>query len=296
MPLKNNLAEREKQTNQKPKFSVVLQSGAIQKLINNTLGDHKRAQKFVTAISSAVATNPALQECDSYSIINAALLGETLQLSPSPQLGHYYMVPFNDKNKGKVATFELGYKGYLQLAIRSGQYKRINVVAVKEGELVEYNPFDEVINVHPISDETEREKAKTIGYYAMFELVNGFRKTLYWSKDKMENHAMKYSQGYKAKKGYTFWEKDFDGMAYKTMLRQLISKWGIMSIELQNAFENDYTFKDESGNSTYVEEGNETVSYANVTEDIEVTEVTEENNITEAYPNQHGAEQQIQLL
>ncbi len=108
MPLKNNLAEREKQTNQKPKFSVVLQSNAIQKLINNTLGDPKRAQKFVTAISSAVATNPSLQECDSYSIINAALLGETLQLSPSPQLGHYYMVPFNDKNKGKVATFELG--------------------------------------------------------------------------------------------------------------------------------------------------------------------------------------------
>ncbi len=162
--------------------------------------------------------------------------------------------------------------------------------------MVEYNPFDEVINVHPISDETEREKAKTIGYYAMFELVNGFRKTLYWSKDKMENHAMKYSQGYKAKKGYTFWEKDFDGMAYKTMIRQLISKWGIMSIELQNAFENDYTFKDESGVSTYVEEGNENVNYANVTEDIEVTEVTEENNITEAIPDQHGAEQQIQLL
>ena len=85
-------------------------------------------------------------------------------------------------------------------------------------------------------------------------------------------------------------------MAYKTMLRQLISKWGIMSIELQNAFEKDYTFKDASGNSTYVEEGNENVNYANVTEDIEVTEVTEENNITEAIPDQHGAEQQIQLL
>lgn len=271
MQLKNNLSKQ----SQKPKFSMVLQQGAIQNLINNTLGDHKKAQKFVTAISSAVATNQVLQECDSYSIINAALLGETLNLSPSPQLGHYYMVPFNDKEKGKVATFQLGYKGYLQLAIRSGQYKRINVVAVKEGELIEYNPFDEVINVHPINDELEREKAKTIGYYAMFELVNGFRKAMYWSREKMQNHAFKYSKGYAAKKGYTFWEKDFDGMAYKTMLRQLISKWGIMSIELQSAFENDMTFKDESGNASYVEEVEEN-KFQTVTEDIQVVEVPEE--------------------
>lgn len=77
----------------------------------------------------------------------------------------------------------------------------------------------------------------------MFELVNGFRKTMYWSKKKMEAHAIRYSAGYRAKKGYTYWEKDFDGMAYKTMLRQLISKWGIMSIDLQNAFTNDMSFK-----------------------------------------------------
>ena len=89
--------------------------------------------------------------------------------------------------------------------------------------------------------EEEREKAETIGYYAMFEYLNGFRKTIYWSKQKMEAHALKYSMGYRAKKGYTFWEKDFDGMAYKTMLRQLISKWGIMSIDLtmQKALESD---------------------------------------------------------
>jgi recombination protein RecT len=91
----------------------------------------------------------------------------------------------------------------------------------------------------PDSNELEREKAKTVGYYAMFELTNGFFKAMYWSKDKMESHATRYSMGYKAKKGYTFWEKDFDGMAFKTMLRQLISKWGIMSIEMQSAFESD---------------------------------------------------------
>lgn len=320
MQLKNNLSKQ----SQKPKFSMVLQQGAIQNLINNTLGDHKKAQKFVTAISSAVATNQVLQECDSYSIINAALLGETLNLSPSPQLGHYYMVPFDDKEKGKVATFQLGYKGYLQLAIRSGQYKRINVVAVKEGELIEYNPFDEVINVHPINDELEREKAKTIGYYAMFELVNGFRKSMYWSKDKMLCHADKYSQAFskdatnKIKYGKTFtvvsfedyengnydkktewlyssfWYKDFDGMAYKTMLRQLISKWGIMSIELQSAFENDMTFKDESGNASYVEEVEEN-KFQTVTEDIQVVEVPEEKEsqqqITQPQPQEQEDEQ-----
>lgn len=273
--------------NTKPKFSVVLQSNAIQKLINNTLGDPKKAQKFVTAISSAVATNPTLQECDSYSIINSALLGETLQLSPSPQLGHYYMVPFNNKNTGKVATFQLGYKGYLQLAIRSGQYKKINVLAIKEGELVNYDPLNEDLEVHLINDELQRENAKTIGYYAMFELVNGFRKTMYWSKEKMETHALKYSMGYKAKKGYTFWEKDFDGMGYKTMLRQLISKWGIMSIELQTAFESDYTMKDKDGNVQYVDNDTEEPIVSNVNEDIEVKEV-KETPITNVDNNQQS--------
>ena len=232
MAVNNSLAT----SNQKPKFSVVLQSDSIQKLINNTLGEPKKAQRFITAISSAVATNPALQECDSFSIINSALLGETLNLSPSPQLGQYYMVPYNDKKKGKVATFQLGYKGYIQLAIRSGEYKRINVLLIKEGELINYDPLNEELEVNLMKDELARENAKTIGYYAMFELVNGFKKTMYWSKEKMEAHALKYSQGYKVKKGYTFWEKDFDAMATKTMLRQLISKWGIMSIELQTAF------------------------------------------------------------
>lgn len=85
----------------------------------------------------------------------------------------------------------------------------------------------------------------------MFELVNGFRKSIYWSKSKMEQHALKYSKGYSAKKGYTFWEKDFDGMAYKTMLRQLISKWGIMSIDMQMAFEKDMTVETEDGKTVY---------------------------------------------
>ena len=145
-------------------------------------------------------------------------------------------------------------KGYIQLAIRSGQYKKLNVLAIKEGELEYFDPLNEEIKINLMVDKwDEREEAETIGYYAMFELVNGFKKAIYWSKKQMEAHAIKYSQGYKAKKGYTFWEKNFDGMAYKTMLRQLISRWGIMSIDLQNAFEHDMTFTDESGTVNYVQ-------------------------------------------
>lgn len=225
---------------QRPKFSVMISTPGYQKLINNTLKEPKRAQRFIAAITSAVATNPALQECDPATILSGALLGESLNLSPSPQLGQYYLVPFNNTKKGcKDAQFQLGYKGYIQLALRSGAYKRLNVFAVKAGELVCFNPITEEVELNIIQDEQAREKAPSVGYLAMFEYLNGFTKTIYWSREKMEAHALRYSKGYSAKKGYTFWEKDFDAMAYKTMLRQLISKWGIMSIDLQTAFEAD---------------------------------------------------------
>lgn len=144
-------------------------------------------------------------------------------------------------------------KGYIQLAIRSGQYKKLNVLAIKEGELLGYDPLEEEIKVELIQDEREREKAATIGYYAFFEYTNGFKKAIYWSKEKMEAHAERYSAGYIAKKGYTFWEKDFDGMAYKTMLRQLISKWGIMSIEMAQAIDADNAVINADGTHDYVE-------------------------------------------
>ena len=237
-------------------FASFINQNAIQSRIAKTIGS-ERGQRFITAIVSAVNNNSSLAECTNDSIYSGALLGESLNLSPSPQLGHYYLVPFKDKEKGKVAQFQLGYKGYLQLAIRSGYYKKINVLDIKEGELIKYNPLDEEIEVNLIEDEEKREKAKTIGYYAMFEYTNGFKKTLYWSKNKMIEHAKKYSQGYRAdlSKGtsYTFWSKDFDGMAFKTMLRQLISKWGIMSIEMQNAVEKDMAVINEDGTPDYVD-------------------------------------------
>lgn len=254
MAVNNSLVQKKQQ----PKFSVAIQSEGYKKLINNTLGDPKRSAKFITAITSAVSNNPALQECDASTILSAGLLGEGLNLSPSPQLGQYYLVPFNDtKNKRKVAQFQLGYKGYIQLAIRSGQYKKLNVLAIKEGELIRFDPLNEEIEVQLIEDEDEREAAETIGYYAMFEYTNGFKKAMYWSKKKMEAHALKYSQGYAADKrkgtAWTFWSKDFDGMAYKTMLRQLISKWGIMSIEMQSAIDADMAVINDDGTKNYVD-------------------------------------------
>ena len=226
---------------QRPKFSAMISTPGYQKMINNTLQDPKRAQRFIASITSAVATNPALQECDPPTILSGALLGESLGLSPSPQLGQYYLVPFQNNRKGcKDAQFVLGYKGYVQLALRSGYYKRLNVIAVKAGELVRFDPLTEEVEISLNPDELSRENSASVGYLATFEYLDGFRKTIYWSREKMEAHALRYSKGYAAKKGYTFWEKDFDAMAYKTMLRQLISKWGIMSIELQTAFEQDF--------------------------------------------------------
>lgn len=277
MAVKNTL---QKQPAKVP-FGAYMTTEGAKANINKIVGG-KNGPRFTSAIVSAVNANPALQECSNQSILSAALLGETLKLSPSPQLGHYYMVPFNDKEKGKTAQFILGYKGYIQLALRSGQYKKLNVLAIKEGELVRYDPLNEEIEVKIIPNEVERENAPTIGYYAFFEYLNGFRKTLYWSKDRMLRHADKYSAAFSKDGGNfgkggkfhrvsfadyeagnydkndewmysSFWYKDFDGMAYKTMLRQLISKWGIMSIDMVTAFESDYTVEAADGTRTYVE-------------------------------------------
>lgn len=270
MAVQNSLVK--KQDNEM-KLSVYLQNDAVKKQINQVVGG-KNGTRFISSIVSAVQSTPALQECTSPSIVNAALLGEALNLSPSPQLGQFYMVPFDNKKKGcKEAQFQLGYKGYIQLAIRSGYYKKLNVIAIKQGELVHYNPLDEEIEVNLIEDDIIREETATEGYYAMFEYENGFKKTLYWSKKKMLAHAEKYSFAFYKNGGgkalelleqnkipekdlwkySSFWFKDFDGMAMKTMLRQLISKWGIMSIDLQTAIDKDMAVIREEGTADYVE-------------------------------------------
>ena len=272
MAVVNSLAKRQ----QKTSLTAYLTNDAVKNQINNVIGG-KNGSRFVSSIISAVQVNPALQECTNPSILSAALLGESLKLSPSPQLGQYYMVPFNNNKKGyKEAQFQLGYKGYIQLAIRSGQYKKLNVLAIKEGELVRFDPLNEEIEVNLIDDEEAREETETIGYYAMFEYTNGFKKAMYWSKKKMEAHALKYSKGYQAKKGYTFWEKDFDAMAYKTMLRQLISKWGIMSIDMLSAMDADMAVIHEDGTKDYVDIDNEETVAAD--QEIHEEEVSEETS------------------
>lgn len=267
--------------NSRPKFSVAIQTPMYQKLINDTLGDPDRARRFVAAITSAVAVNPDLQQCDAGTILSGALLGESLNLSPSPQLGQYYLVPYNDKKRGKVAQFQLGYKGYIQLAERSGQYLDIDAFPVVDGEYRGRDRFTRRPILEFLEDDGERENRPVVGYYAYFELVNGFRKVLYWSREKMLGHADHYSQAFHlnarpaqdpryvrvsyedflagnfpeddAWKYSSFWYKDFDGMACKTMLRQLISKWGIMSIDLQKALASDEAAMNADGTVNYLD-------------------------------------------
>jgi len=298
---------------QKVNFSMMVNSADCKHMIFRALNDKEHSKRFVTAITSAVAVNPALEKCEVKSVISAALLGESLKLSPSPQLGQYYMVPFEQKEKydkdtglttpaSTVAVFVLGYKGYIQLAIRSGQYRRIDTLVVKKGELESYNPLTGEIKVNLIEDEIAREAAPTIGYYAAFEYLNGFVKSMYWSREKMLAHAQRYSKAFgpapakgkhpgrvsfddylagkydkKNEWAYSsFWYRDFDSMGIKTMLRQLISKWGVMSIDMCNAVERDETAV------TYTKDG-ELAPYAEtptqtptVYVDAETGEVTDE--------------------
>lgn len=288
---------------QKPKFSMVIKSNTYQNLIKQTLGNPKKAERYTAAIMSAVATNPQLQNCEAKTILSGSLLAESLNLAHSPQLGQYYLVPFKVKAKNGIpehfdATFILGYKGYLQLAVRSGNYKKINVMEIKEGELVSYNPFDEEIVLNPIQDVDEREKTPTIGYYAMFEYVNGFKKVIYWSKAQMLAHADKYSPAFN-KASYekllngeipdrdlwkysSFWYKDFDSMAKKTMLRQLISKWGVMSTEMVQAIDTDNSvIRIDKGNFTADIPESENL-FDNNSDTVETLEVdTETGEVTE---------------
>lgn len=269
------------QVKQKPKFSVAITTKGYQSLISNTLRDPARARRFTASITSAVAVNPALQECDAGTILAGALLGESLNLSPSPQLGQYYLVPFKQKAKydrnnrlirpeSVTAQFVLGYKGYIQLALRSGQYKDLDVMVIKQGEYLGKDPETGKAKFQFVEDDDQRDALPTVGYMAYFEYLNGFRKVLYWSKEKMMTHADTYSKAFSRKnyedlmagkvpesemwKYSSFWYKNFDDMAKKTLLRQLISRWGVMSIEMTKAMESDNAVATVSDNNEIITE------------------------------------------
>lgn len=244
-------------TQPKTTFSAYLTNDAIKNRINQIVGS-KDGPRFVTSLISAVSNNPVLADCDKPSILSAALLGDSLKLSPSAQLGQFYMVPYNDTRNGrKIAQFQIGYKGYIQLAMRSGQYRDLDVIEVREGEYKGKDRFTGKPCIEFIEDDNERSKLPIIGYFAYFELLNGFRKSLYWTKERMKEHALTYSKAYKTdvNKGWnnSFWTKDFDAMAFKTMLRQLISKWGIMSIEFQTAVEKDMAVLNDKLEPQYID-------------------------------------------
>lgn len=268
-------------------FSFFLSSEKVKQKINEVIGG-KDGQSFITNICSAVANNTELSKCENWSIVLSALQGGALKLSP--QLGQFYLVPFKEKVGQETtlkAQFQIGFKGYIQLAIRSGQYKNLNVVALKDGELINYNPLTEELQTKFIEDDEIREKTPTIGYYAMFELINGFKKSIYWSKKKMVEHAKKYSQAYRSdlSKGYSysFWSKNFDEMAFKTLLRQLISKWGVMSIEMQDAYLKDQTITNENGKVDYIDNAEDNIinNINDNNNDNDIINITPEKQIIE---------------
>lgn len=254
-----------------PKFSVFMNQEQIKALVSQAVG--KNAQRFTASIISAVSTNPALGKCTQKSILSAALLGESLGLSPSPQLGQYYLVPFDKRDKqGNVietnAQFVLGAKGYKQLAMRSGQYLDIDVLEIKEGEYKGRDKLTGKQKFEFIENDDERDSLPTVGYMAYFELLNGFRKQVYWTKAKMIKHADTYSPAFHADKydDYvngkipknelykysSFWYKNFDEMAFKTLIRHLISQWGVMSIEMREALIRDDAVIKDDGEPDYV--------------------------------------------
>ena len=250
------------------------------------------AQEFITSITSAVNTNPALAECDSQSIISAALLGQSLHLKPSPQLGYFYMVPFNNKKKGcKEAQFQIGYKGYLQLAIRTGEYVDIDAIEIREGEYKGRNKFTGKPEFEFVDDDTVRENLPVVGYMAYFEMKNGYVKRIYWSKEKMMKHADSFSMAFsiskyndlqagkipssEAWKYSSFWYKNFDEMAKKTMLRQLLSKHALLSTDLQKAVESDQAVINSDLQPEFVDSVEE--SEPEVIENEQITQDSEES-------------------
>lgn len=219
-----------------PALKSLLATEAIRKQMKSLLGD--KAGHFMMAIVGVVEGTPQLQDCEPQSIINSAIASATLDLPIEKNLGYAYIVPYKDK-----AQFQMGYKGYIQLALRSGQYKYINSIEIKEGELENYNLLTGEFNFKFIEDINQRLEAKTIGYASYIEFTNGFRNTLYMTKEQVLDHAEKYSQSYGTdlKKGYSSsnWSKNFDSMALKTVLKLNLSKFGALSVSVQKALQID---------------------------------------------------------
>ncbi|WP_039242620.1 recombinase RecT [Clostridium botulinum] len=209
----------------------LLASESLKERFSEILG--KKAPGFMSSIVN-ISNSSALKEAEAMSVITSAVVAATLDLPIDPNLGFAYVVPYNTNENGKwtkKAQFQMGYKGYVQLALRTGQYKNINVVEIYKGQIKSWNPLTEELEF----DFEEKESNEVIGYAAFFKLTNGFEKTVYWSKEEVLAHAKQYSKTFN--KGP--WKDNFNGMAKKTVLKDMLKKWGILSIEMQKAITTD---------------------------------------------------------
>lgn len=226
-------------------FTDTLNSNNMANYLAQTLGEKKA--EFVANVTTLVSNNQMLQHCEAHSVIFSALKATALDLPLDSNLGFAYVIPYNDKNGGKqLAQFQLGYKGFIQLAMRSGQFKTINVRDVREGEIVGEDFISGEMQFKSVEN---RESKKVVGYVAFFRLVNGFEKMEYWSVEKIDAHAMKYSQTYSNAKSrnYSTWAKNFDAMARKTCIKLLLSKYAPMSVQMQSAIKADQAVITEQG-------------------------------------------------
>lgn len=223
-------------------LNAILDREGFRKRFNELLG--KRTPQFVSSVVSLVNADENLQKAfyqSPISVVQSALKAATFDLPIDQNLGYAYIVPFNNKVKTEAgeekrmeAAFILGWKGMHQMALRSGVYKTISVVDVREGEFVSYNRLTGELQLSFVEDEDERESLPVVGYAGYYRLVNGAEKTIYMTKKQVEAHERKFRKGQYMGKG---WRQDFDAMALKTVYRQLIGKWGIMSIDYRSSQE-----------------------------------------------------------
>ena len=237
------MAMNQLQTNGYKQLKTILNNDTMKQSFRNVLEENAGA--FMASILELYQSDTALQECDPNKIILEALKAATLKLPINKQLGFAYIIPY----KG-VPQFQLGYKGYIQLAQRSGQYRYINADVVYEGEQVTY---DRITGMLMITGEATSDTP--IGYFAYFQLLNGFEKCVYWTREKVEAHAKRYSKAWNRQNSP--WHTNFDAMALKTVIRNIISKYGVMSVEFANAVAED-TSVEERIEGEIVENANKT--------------------------------------
>ncbi|MFX3616256.1 MAG: recombinase RecT [Sporolactobacillus sp.] len=245
--LKNQIANKEeaKQVSARSlDLKSLLSTPTLKKKFNEVLD--KKAPQFMASLLNLYGGDPNLQAAEPLSIVSSALVAASLDLPVDKNLGYAWIVPFYDHKKGfKAAQFQLGYKGYIQLALRSGQYKAMNVIDVREGELKKWNRLTEELEL----DLEAAESDKVVGYCGYFKLVNGFEKTVYWTKDEIESHRIKFNKAKDKNSLNNVWRSDYDAMAKKTVLRNLLGKWGILSIDMQTGLSKDTDSEVEADNS-----------------------------------------------